>query len=801
MKRIFFVLAIVLCIAIECIAKPFSYSYARQIATTFLQNRGAAVKDDDAASNAPNSIGRQSTTEASPYYVFNATSDQGFVIVSGDDCVGDNLVLGYSDSGSFDAGSVPANMQWWLDMTASHITELSRLGVKAMSVPVHDDIPYLIKTVWDQGDNVYNPTNPFNASCPKINGMLCATGCMATALAQVMYYHRCPQGPIVGELPAYDAYGGQIVDALPSTSFDWDNMVEDYRESTTKEQQDAVAQLMRYCGQVSQMIYGLDVSSSFFYDIDMLVTQFGYDSGLHLARSEGYSLSGWDKLLYDELAEGRPLLYSGESDNDGGHAFIIDGYAVQDGSGYYHVNWGWSGKDDGYFRINMLYPSDGVSYNNRQEAYIGMQPAVGPVSNYSRYLTQDWWDGIRDETSHTFYAFNISPTPGIFEIALAELNEDGSADCSRLFGLQQVNAKGFTNELYARQENLVAYTLPEGIAEGMTPGSHKLVPVNREAETGTDWHTLFGTACTIEFIIDDDGQLKETIYHPVQQLVAAADEFKIEGLCQRGFSMTWPVTLINKSDDGYVGLICCDVYDVKDNIVYDWFGSHYTGFMSDGNETSDAIFSFSIANPGTYLLLVNINGPLVIGTSLDDIKDSEGYIMHQTVTIDPLDFFCRKLSYSERSDETNVPSYYLDAVMENKTPLDYKASLQPRIYKRNDEGDYDPVFPEGPTIYSPMSIQSNTSDGVSVKLPGQLEAGEYLIDLKISNTFKPATPDGYFVLDTIYLTIPDPTGIKDVVKSHRAVGQGDGATYNLSGQRVSDDYKGIVISNGNKYIR
>lgn len=800
MKKNFFVLAIVLCIAIECIAKPFSYSYARQIATTFLQNRGATVKDDDVASNAPNSIGRQSTTEASPYYVFNATSDQGFVIVSGDDCVGDNLVLGYADRGSFDAKSVPANMQWWLDMTASQITELSRLGVKATSVPLHDDIPYLIKTVWDQGKNVYTPENPFNAFCPQIDGKLCLTGCMATVLAQVMYYHRCPQGPIVGELPAYDSYDGRIVDALPATSFDWDNMAEDYRQPTTKEQQDAVAKLMRYCGQVSRMMYGLTVSSAVYHDVDMLITQFGYDSGMHLEYAADYTVSTWDNMIYNELKEGRPLIYNGFSDG-AGHEFILDGYAVQDGSGYFHVNWGWSGSYDGYFKLNMLNPNSSDYYNNQQSAYIGVQPAVGPISDYGRYLVRDGWNSIIDEQPHMFKAVNTSHNPGIFEIALAELNEDGTADCSRLFGLQKVNAEGYNNESLLNKELAVIITLPEGIAEGMTPGSHKMALVNREAETGADWRPLFGPACIIELIIGDDGKLKETIYHPVQQIAASAENFQIKGLRQRGYKMTWPVTLINKNDEDYIGSVCCDVYEVKDNVLQDCVGSHFTGIMLEGKGTADAIFNISVDNPGDYILLVNLNAPLVIGTSLDDIKDSEGYIMHQTVTIDPLDFFCRKLSYSERSDETNVPSYYLDAVMENKTPLDYKASLQPRIYKRNDEGDYDPVFTENPTIYSPMSIQSNTSDDVSVKLPGQLEAGEYLIDLKISNTFKPTTSDGYFVLDTIYLTIPDPTGIKDVVKSHHAVGQGDGATYNLSGQRVSDDYKGIVINNGNKYIR
>jgi len=796
MKKIFLMLAIVLCIAIECIAEPVSYSSARQIATTFLQSKGATVNDDDATPNAPNAKGRQATAESSPYYVFNATAEQGFVIVSGDDCVGDNLVLGYADRGSFDAKSVPANMQWWLGNTASQITALSQCGVKATSVPLHDDIPYLIKTVWDQGKDVYTPENPFNAFCPQIDGKLCFTGCMATALAQVMYYHRCPQGPIVGDVPAYDSYGGRIVDALPATSFDWDNMAEDYRQPTTKEQQDAVAKLMRYCGQVSRMMYGLTSSSSVYHDVDMLITQFGYDSGMHLEYASDYTVSGWDNLIYNELKEGRPLLYNGFSDG-AGHAFILDGYAVQDGSGYFHVNWGWSGSYDGYFKLNMLNPNSSDYYNNHQYAYIGVQPAVGPISNYGRYLCEYTWDPLKNETSCFIEAVNISNNPGIFEIALAELNEDGTADCSRLFGLQKVNAEGYNNESLLNKELAVTITLPEGIAEGMTPGSHKMALVNREAETGADWRPLFGPTCIIELIIGDDGKLKETIYHPVQQLTASAENFEIEGLRQRGYQMTWPVTLINKNDEDYIGSVCCDVYEVKDNVLQDCVGSHFTGIMLEGKGTADAIFNISVDNPGDYILLVNLNAPLVTGISLDDIKNSKGYIMHQAVTIGTLDFFCQKLSYSERNDEHNEPACYLDAVMENKTTMDYGASLLARIYKLNDEDDYDLMFPGFSRIHNTMPLQANTSTDVSIKLPGQLEAGEYKIDLCISNTFQPTAADGYFVLTTMPLTIPEPTAVAEVkaaavsasadgkyIKDGRLIIVRDGKEYTVSGAQM-----------------
>jgi hypothetical protein len=437
----------------------------------------------------------------------------------------------------------------------------------------------------------------------------------------------------------------------------------------------------------------------------------------------------------------------------------------------------------------MLNPNSSDYYNNQQSAYIGVQPAVGPISDYGRYLVRNGWNSIIDEQPHMFKAVNTSHKPGIFEIALAELNEDGTADCSRLFGLQKVNAEGFTNESLLNKELAVKFTLPEGIAEGMPPGSHKMVFVNREAETGAAWRPLFGPTCNIELIIGDDGKLKETIYHPVQQLTASAENFQIEGLRQCNYKMTWPVTLINKNDEDYIGSVCCDVYEVKDNVLQDCVGSHFTGIMLEGKGTADAIFNISVDNPGDYILLVNLNAPLVTGTSLDDIKNSKGYIMHQAVTIGTLDFFCQKLSYSERNDEHNEPACYLDAVMENKTTMDYGASLLARIYKLNDEDDYDLMFPGFPRIYNTMPLQANTSTDVSIKLPGQLEAGEYKIDLCISNTFQSTTPDGYFVLTTMPLTIPEPTAVAEVKAAAGAQSAGV-KKYFMDGRLVIENANG-----------
>lgn len=219
MKRIMMTLAAVLCCATILLAEPVSPSMARQRAAHFLQSKGSQLKNE--ALRAPrramgSTASGETATESSPYYVFNAAGDKGFVVISGEDCVGFNLVLGYSDQGSFNADAIPANMQWWFDEMASQIADMSSQGVKARAVELHADVPYLVTALWNQGSNVYNAQNPYNALYPVTDGLLCYTGCMATALSQVLYYYRWPQEPITGELPAYTmATGASSMHCLP----------------------------------------------------------------------------------------------------------------------------------------------------------------------------------------------------------------------------------------------------------------------------------------------------------------------------------------------------------------------------------------------------------------------------------------------------------------------------------------------------------------------------------------------------------------------------------------------------------
>ena len=293
--------------------------------------------------------------EVSGLYVFNVSQEAGFVIVSNDDRT--MPVLGYSDSGSIDPDNMPSNMRAWLQFYADEIAWLDNNNITttytARRVGEHPTtaIPELLKTTWDQG-------YPYNAYCPESS----VTGCVATAMAQVMNYHKWPTGTTV-EIPAYGT-----LPKLGTTTFDWANMITNYSGSYTGTQAMAVAKLMQYCGWAVQMQYGGSSNARVSDVANALITYFGYKETTQYVNRSHYSYANWTDLIYHELEEGRPVIYGGQA-VDNGHAFVCDGYKY-DGGDLFHINWGWSGRGNGYFVLSVLNPSEqGIGGSASNSAY------------------------------------------------------------------------------------------------------------------------------------------------------------------------------------------------------------------------------------------------------------------------------------------------------------------------------------------------------------------------------------------------------------------------------------------------
>ncbi len=438
MKRIFITSVLILACALIH-AQHISEEDALAYASEFFQGR--------ATSQLPNpTTGRKIARKAprlkvaasrDEFYIFNDEANDGFVIVSAEAAT--PTILGYSYEGSYDETDVPEAMQAWLDSYAEQIRivtdkpHLAAVDNQAM----RESIEPLIKATWSQG-------NPYNLSCPKKNGNRCLTGCVFTAVAQIMHYYQYPsqvQKTIKADYSGFTDYQREIPAGTP---LEWSKMLDSYKGTTTEAQQLAVANLMYYCGASCGAGYtGGETAGSPSIAAERLKEYFGYQGTMTSHQRFSTTYTSWQDMIYHELQHKRPVLMSGLSLSSG-HSFICDGYDYDD---FFHINWGWGGSRNGYFRLCILnYSSaqqEGVSmsdaYGSGQDIVIGIhpqasddmvQPEVGirgfyTLNNVTTYTRADassdftnfyarlWgsWTGCEDYSTLT----NIEQAIGLFK--------------------------------------------------------------------------------------------------------------------------------------------------------------------------------------------------------------------------------------------------------------------------------------------------------------------------------------------------------------------------------------------------
>ena len=348
-------------------AAQISENDARAIANSFFAERNlGSVESARLHAKAPVK-GTVATQNQVAYYVFNTAEQNAWVIVAGDDL--SESVIAYGDEGAFNTNSVPSNVQWWLDQYAEQMAQVKSSGVshkvRRNASGAKAAVKPMLTCRWDQD-------SPFNDACPTYNGEHCLTGCVATAMAQVMYYHKWPQR--VSALPAYTTTTNSItVNATSATTLNWSAMKDFYVNKETGTSVQAVATLMARCGQAVEMDYGLDASGASGYIADAFTTYFNYSSGTRSVLHDFVGTQEWENIVYGELKAKRPVLFGG-SKLSGGHEFVCDGY---DGRGLYHFNWDWRGAYNGYFLLTVINPKGGGSGSiNGNDGYISGQAIV-----------------------------------------------------------------------------------------------------------------------------------------------------------------------------------------------------------------------------------------------------------------------------------------------------------------------------------------------------------------------------------------------------------------------------------------
>lgn len=349
-------------------AKPIGINRAANRASSLL---GKSVTATESVTNEVRS--RVPVQSAAPaYYVFNATDTQGFVIISGDDQMPE--VVAYSYTNWFNAADMhPALVEMLSDYTQlvnDVRAGLSDAPAMAPAVGAKAVVAPLCASEWGQD-------KPYNTLCPQSGGKDCPVGCVATAMAQIMYHFRWPE---VGEGTVRYASGISGVGVLSSIFSDhhyaWDIMGKTKAENLESEEAAAaVAQLSYDCGVATRMSYAPEGSGTN-DDLAMsaLYTNFGYKaSPLRIEYRSCYATQEeWNDLVKSEINANRPVLYGGYTSQNSGHEFIIDGYDVND---FFHVNWGWDGTSNGFYSIVTLRPErSSSSFSESQSMVCGIEP-------------------------------------------------------------------------------------------------------------------------------------------------------------------------------------------------------------------------------------------------------------------------------------------------------------------------------------------------------------------------------------------------------------------------------------------
>ena len=767
-------------------------------AQQFMQGRSFQQKNLRRAATA-------NTFAQDAFYVFNADGNQGFVIVSADDRT--EAILGYADAGSLDLNRLPANAAAWLQDYARQIKSLGE-GVNLAAphrAPGTEKV--LMETAkWDQDA-------PYNGMCPLESYKVIEdekevtkkrptyTGCTATAMAIVLRYYQYAK--ITKDLPAYtspkkDGDADIPMPALPATTFDWTKLKPTYtKKDGVKNYSDAdsaeVAKMMLYCGQAIKMQYGSSASSGSVHVKDF-VNIFGYSKTANEANRNGFSNKEWEKMIYDEIVAKRVVLYSGFNESSG-HSFVIDGY---DGNGLFHVNWGWGGSEDGYFTLATLNPDaksiggirTGNGYPMADIAILGLKKAEegevesepyiynmtyigkGAPNDYTRAITTANFADVKMATS--FYFSGITAPKFKYTIKAykdgslyKDLGIDGDMDLSTEYNTGNVTASFGAN---------------------WPDGTYELRPFYQlQGQTAWKEPRVEGQGCKLYATIAETKLTLSTSYPNKYGDIKISFEGDFVVHRPMAAKVTWTRPQVNENNE---------------NRFYLWLegGKSAVGatssFVAKG-EKDELTIAFKSTKAGEFSYYISSDEE-----GKDKVYTSTSKISFRDIGKQVLDLS----SWSEdnikqegKDGELSVTTFRPKLTIENKGTNAYDDKIECRLIPIDAEGNNN-----GEPIYK--SIKIDLAAGAKSATPAQAEFTglknnqryKFLVYFYSNEEFPEYGMYYYYphpLLEYVF-TVNDPTGINAVKAGEKT----DAPLYNLNGQRVSDNYKGIVVKNGKKYV-
>ena len=360
---------------------------------------------------------------------------KGVVFISKDDDI--EPVLGISDE-DFDVNNMPCGMKWWLNTANKSLERMKAKGITYSANPMAASgrPTYFIKTYWNQD-------KPFNNLCPQINGSAAPTGCIATAMAQIMKYYQYPatsKGTGIYSVTTYkdknDKEGTtKWYKRELGHTYQWTAMLSSYG-ILSDDENDAVATLMADAGAASRMNYQTNSSGTIeWYAAKGFAENFRYDSlAISCLQRDFYTDAEWMEMVRKEMEAKQPVLYCGSDEIEGGHAFLLDGIQSD---GKVHVNWGWGKSGDGWFDIDVLRPNitgfTGEGFNIGQSMVLGFKKQETPSAdeeNISQWVTDGYSFYISNNELHVkltnAYNYSHRVFEGRLDIVLQGMGDNNS---------------------------------------------------------------------------------------------------------------------------------------------------------------------------------------------------------------------------------------------------------------------------------------------------------------------------------------------------------------------------------------
>ena len=773
MMKLYYLLFLSFFFVANGLAEPITKSDARQIANQFLQKQGKSVKGEPA--RAPRVTGVPTLKQdVAAYYVFNTSDNDGFVIVSGDDEIDE--ILGYSMNGAFSESDMPDNMKAWLQGYADQLKAIAAgKGVAARAATHASSIAQKMTTKWDQDA-------PFNKYC-YFNSTLCHTGCVATAIAQVMKWNQWPASTTV-TIPGYTSEtSGYQVDALSPVTFVWGNMLDEYSYDThgnctnSEAQQNAVALLMRAVGQGVTMNYTSGNSgSNYGKGVNALVKYFNYANCAAYENAASYSVEEWDNLIYNELQQ-RPVLYDGQS-TGGGHAFVIDGY--DSASGTYYVNWGWGGHYDGFYRLRIMdaqgggvgssSSSDGYALD--QGAIINLIPNNGSQSSFERYLRGCGNLGTRTQEG-TFYltcGFHNPYSEAItFDRTMARVDESGA--------ILSVVTPGSPSSVEAKGKRMTSgFPIANLKLSNLGPGTYRYVPVSRE-QNKTTWHKMYSDNKYFEIVYRSNNDY-DIILHPVQSLSGVGAE--ITGPMSASQVHKFNVELNNEAED-FSGLVYVFVKKPGSE-TFEHLGGMGLAIAEGASETAN--YSFIPESPGSYILRMTADeaGTQILGEASAEIGGGP-------------------IEYVSSVFTNNGGAQNLSLTLRNNTTNNYRTAIFAYLYKQDGTSWTYNSYAYNSSNWN--ALTANTEATISMNV-GSLAQGEYKAELMFASDFQSTNTADFVKFYDLYFTIDEygnaVVGIDQIETDGEIANTED--YYTIGGMRLmgKPSKKGIYIYKGKKVV-